>query len=192
MLFRSDPFRTARRPDSAAAAVSDPVRPAVPSRFSAADVIDGLRDDVHNPADSLSPSVPRTTAPKTTSDTAASVKRTPAQQAQATEARIFGSLSSTLPPANSEASSDGDSMFEEVSTQLENRAQAALNRAKEAVADKAGSATNGATKSSASYVRKSMGDATPEAVKSVIKDSASENVGKPAGTLLDQFDPFLE
>ena len=202
----ADPFRTARRPDVAAAAESDPVRPAVPSRFSAADVIDGLRDDAHISADSLSPSVPRSAAPKTSSDTAAAaaaapapapaaVKRTPAQQAQATEARIFGSLSSTLPPSDPATSSDGDSMFEEVSTQLENRAQAALNRAKEAAAaksDKAGSAANGATKSSESYVRKSVGDATPESVKSVIKDTASENATKPAGSLLDQFDPFLE
>ena len=83
-------------------------------------------------------------------------------------------------------------MFEEVSTQLENRAQAALNRAKEVTADKTGSAANGATKSSESYVRKGINDASPDAVKSVIKDSASENATKPAGTLLDQFDPFLE
>ena len=197
----ADPFRTARRPDVAAAAESDPVRPAVPSRFSAEDVIDGLRDDVHISAESLSHSVPRSAAPKTSSDTAAAapapaaVKRTPAQQAQATEARIFGSLSSTLPPSDPATSSDGDSMLEEVSTQLENRAQAALNRAKEAAAakaDKSGSAANGATKSSESYVRKSVGDATPESVKSVIKDTASENATKPAGSLLDQFDPFLE
>ena len=195
----ADPFRVARTPETAAAAVTDPSRPAVSSRFSAADVIDGLLDDVSNPASPISPSVPPANAPKSSSDTAASVRqtpasvtRTPAQQGQATEARIFDSLNSTLPASNPSASSDGDSMFEEVSTQLENRAQAALNRAKEAAPDKAGSATSGSTKSSESYIRKSVQDAAPDAVKSVVKDTASEKATKPAGTLLDQFDPFLE
>jgi hypothetical protein len=195
----ADPFRVARSPETAAAAVIDPSRPAVSSRFSAADVIDGLQDDVNSTPKPISRSVPPSVILKTGSDTAASinraaasVKRTPAQQGQAAEARIFDSLNSTLPAPNPSASSDGDSMFEEVSTQLENRAQAALNRATEAATDKAGSAANGLTKSSESYSRKSVRDAAPDAVKSVVKDTASENATKPAGTLLDQFDPFLE
>ncbi len=193
----ADPFRVARSPETAAAVVPNPSRPAAASRFSAADVIDGLRDDVNNPADSLSASAPRSTAPKmasetAASDTAATAKPTPTQQAQATEARIFGSLNSTPPASNPSASSDGDSMFEEVSTQLENRAQAALIRAKEAAAEKAAGTVNGATKSSESYVRKRVEEAAPDAVKPAIKDSASENAPKPAGSLLDQFDPFLE
>lgn len=188
----ADPFRVARSPETAAPAVSDPKRPVVPSRFSAADVIDGLRNDVSNPVDSFNASTPPSTAPKTRSDNSASAGRTPAQQGQATEARIFGSLNSTLPASDPSASSDGDSMFEEVSTQLENRAQAALNRAKEASSDKAGSAVNGATKSPESYMRRSVQDAAQDAVKSVIKDSSSETATKAAETLLDQFDPFLE
>ena len=152
----TDPFRVARSPETAAVAVSDPSRAGVSSRFSAADMIDGLQHDVNNPASSNGPAVPSAIAPKTGSDTAAPVQRTPAQQGQATEARIFDSLNSTLPASDPSESSDGDSMFEEVSSQLENRAQAALNRAKEVTPDKAGSAA------------------------------------EPAGTLLDQFDPFLE
>ena len=188
----ADPFRVARSPDTAAAAVPDPLRPAPTSRFSAADVIDGLREDVSKPANSSMASVPPSTAPTTGTNTAASAKPTPAQQGQAAAARIFGSLNSTPQASNPSASSDGDSMFEEVSTQLENRAQAALNRAKDAAADKAGSAANDAGKSAESYVRKGIEDPSPAAVKSVTKDIVSENVTKPAGTLLDQFDPFLE
>ena len=188
----TDPFRVARSPETAAVAVSDPSRAGVSSRFSAADMIDGLQHDVNNPASSNGPAVPSAIAPKTGSDTAAPVQRTPAQQGQATEARIFDSLNSTLPASNPSESSDGDSMFEEVSSQLENRAQAALNRAKEVTPDKAGSAANGTTKSSESYIRKSVPEPAPGAVKSVIKDSASGNATEPAGTLLDQFDPFLE
>jgi len=187
----ADPFRVARSPD-AAAAVPDPSRSAPTSRFSAADVIDGLREDVNKPVDSFKGSAPPSSASATGTNTAAPAKPTPAQQGQATAARIFGSNNSTPQASNPSGSSDGDSMFEEVSTQLENRAQAALNRAKDAAADKAGSAANDPAKSSESYVRKGIDDASPAAVKSVIKDSASENSTKPAGTLLDQFDPFLE
>ncbi|MEJ7593996.1 MAG: hypothetical protein WKF77_20850 [Planctomycetaceae bacterium] len=189
----ADPFRVARSPETAAAAVvPNPSRPAAASRFSAADVIDGLRDDVNHPADSFSTPTPRSPAPKTASDATASAKPTPAQQAQATEARIFGSLNSTPQASNPSASSDEDSMFEEVSTQLENRAQAALIRAREAAAGKAASTVAGTQKSSESYVRKRLEGSAPEAVKSVLKESATVNSAKPTGTLLDQFDPFLE
>ena len=188
----SDPFRVARSPDAAAAPVPAPLRSAPTSRFSAADVIDGLREDVSKPVDSFNGSVQTSAASATGTNTAASSKLTPTQQGHATAARIFGSLNSTPQASNPSASSDGDSMFEEVSTQLENRAQAALNRAKDAAADKAGSAAHDPAKSSESYVRKSSDDSSPAAVKSVIKDSPSENSTRPAGALLDQFDPFLE
>jgi len=190
----ADPFRVARKPETAPLGVADPARPVASSRFSTADVIDGLRNEVNTPADPLRASAPRSTPPKTGSNTTvgAAAKPTPAQQGQATEARIFDNPNSAPQPSISGASPDGDSMFEEVSVQLGNRAQAALDRAKEAATDKAGSVLNGTAKSSAGYTRKRIEEMAPGAVQSVVKDSPVENTTKPTGATVDQFDPFLE
>ncbi len=197
--FSGDPLQVAQRPKPAATVVPNPPLPAGPSRLSTADVIEGLRDDDNNPVDSFSVSAPRSnpprsTAPKSAAETAASPspKLTLAQQAQATEDRIFGNSNATSQTSNPAAEAGGDSMFEEVSTQLESRAQAALNRAKEAASVKAGSAANGATKSPEAYTRKKIEDATPDADKSVIKNNPAASETKPSESLLDQFDPFLE
>ena len=190
----ADPFRVAQSPESTAAPVQNPSHPVATSRFSAADVNDGLRNDVNNPVNSFIGPAPEATASATAPGkaAAAAAASTPAQQAQAAEDRIFGRSGSTSQTSNPATTSGTDSMFEEVSTQLENRAQAALNRAKEAASDKGGSTVNGSTKASESYVRKNVEDAAPDAVKSVIKNSTTETPTKPAETLLDQFDPFLE
>lgn len=188
----ADPFRVAQTPESTAAPVQNPSHPVATSRFSAADVNDGLRNDVNNPVNLFIGPAPEATASATAPGKAAAAARTPAQQAQAAEDRIFGRSGSTSQTSNPATTSGTDSMFEEVSTQLENRAQAALNRAKEAASDKGGSTVNGSTKASESYVRKHVEDAAPDAVKSVIKNSTTETPTKPAETLLDQFDPFLE
>lgn len=187
----ADPFRVAQSPESPAAPVQNPSHPAAASRFSAADVIDGLRNDVDHPVNSFIGPAPEATASAAASGKAAAA-RTPAQQAQAAEDRIFGRSGSASQTSNTATTADTDSMFEEVSTQLENRAQAALNRVKEAASDKGGSTVSGSTKASESYVRKNVDDAAPDAVKSVIKNSTTETPTKPAETLLDQFDPFLE
>ena len=194
--FSGDPLQVAQRPKPADAVPSPPL-PAGPSRFSTADVIEGLRDDANIPVDSFSVTAPRSnpprsTAPKSAAETAASAKLTPAQEAQATEDRIFGNSNATSQTSNPATEAGGDSMFEEVSSQLEGRAQAALNRAKEAASVKAGSAANSATKSSEAYTRKRIEDAAPDAVKSVIKSSPAASESKPSESLQDQFDPFLE
>jgi hypothetical protein len=188
----ADPFRVAKGSETAAPPAESSSSAAGTSRFSAADVIDGLRDAGNNPVDSFSASAPRKTVPTNASGTAAPAKPTTAQQAQAAEDQIFGSSRSTPQTSDSATAPASDSMFEEVSTQLENRAQAALNRAKEAVAGKTGSVTNEPTKPSESYMRKRTEDIAPDAIKSVIRNSDSASSTTPAGSPLDQFDPFLE
>ena len=68
-----------------------------------------------------SASAPRTTAPTNASGTAVAAKRTTAQQAQAAEDQIFGGSHSASQASNPATAPASDSMFEEVSTQLENR-----------------------------------------------------------------------
>lgn len=189
-IVAADPFRVAQSPESPLAPVQTPSHPAADSRFSAADVIDGLRTDGNNLVNSFIGPAPETTASAVASGKAAA--RTPAQQAQAAEDKIFSGSSSTSPTSNPATTSGTDSMFEEVSTQLENRAQAALNRAKEAASPKGGSTVSGSTNASEGYVRKNVEDAAPDATKSVIKNGTAETPTTPAATLLDQFDPFLE
>jgi vacuolar-type H+-ATPase subunit H len=194
--FSGDPLQVAQRPKSAEA-VQNPPRPVGVSKFSAADVIEGLRDDANNHDDSFSVSAPRSTSAQSTAlksaaETAASARMTPAQQAQAIEDRIFGNSSATSQSSKPATESDDVSMFEEVSTQLESRAQAALNRAKEQTSEKAGSVPNSGSKSSEAYTRKPIQDAAPDAVKSVIKSNPAATETKPTESVLDQFDPFLE
>ncbi|MFN9717252.1 MAG: hypothetical protein ACK58L_01070 [Planctomycetota bacterium] len=89
--------------------------------------------------------------------------------------------------ANAPAS-EADSMFEEVTSQLENRAQDALNRAQEAARTRVTSAVDEAAASDSSFVRK------PEDEKSqgAAVNSPSDAESNPAGHAPDQFDPFLE
>lgn len=191
----ADPFRTGQSQKSEAVALQSPPRSTGTSRFSAADVIDGLSDDASHAADSFSATAPRSDAPKAPpkpdSETAVALKPKTPELSKAIEDRIFANPDAAALPSKPDARDAGDSMFEEVSTQLESRAQAALNRAKEAVADKAGGLANGASKSSESYIRKQVEDATSDAARSVIKKSDAEGAKTPE-SLLEQFDPFLE
>lgn len=192
----ADPFRVAQSPVVLPDAAEDLPRPVGATRFSASDVIEGLREDVDGRIDSFTAYSTREPIPA--SSVPAAGQPTTAQQAQAMEDRIFGSSNSAGNSSATDQTSASGSMFEEVSTQLESRAQAALNRAKEAAANKAGSVLNGATSASDSYARRRIEEFTPESVKSIIKSSTADgtaqtdNTSQVTGSLLDQFDPFLE
>jgi hypothetical protein len=196
----TDPFRVAQIPETPASEQPGVPRPLGTSRFSAADVIDGLRDDASTRIDPFTArpltTAPQTTAPPTTLTPAARSNLTIAEQAQAMEDRIFGGSTdkpvSTVPVKTSATTATSDSMFEEVSTQLENRAQAALNRAREAATTGAVNKANDVAGAAGSYVRQQVEQSAPEAVKSIINNAATGNGPSSTGSLLDQFDPFLE
>ncbi|MEZ6034228.1 MAG: hypothetical protein R3C17_14125 [Planctomycetaceae bacterium] len=196
----TDPFRVAQGPQTPASEPQSVPRPMGTSRFSAADVIDGLRDDAGTRMDIFTPT-PQTVTPQANSPGATPAPTTAnsltiAQQAQAMEDRIFGSSSAkadsaaTVKSKATEATTE--SMFEEVSTQLENRAQAALNRAREATLTEAKKTANDVAGSTGSYLRQQVEQAAPDAVKSIINNAAAGNGAPSTGSLLDQFDPFLE
>ena len=86
---------------------------------------------------------------------------------------------------------ESESMFEEVTTRLENRAQEALNRAQEGLTEKAGTVTESTAKSSAGYIREKATELVPESAKSLL-NGASSGAGKPGTTPTIDFDPFLE
>ena len=195
----ADPFRVAQgtNPPAAPAPGVQSISPvAGTSRFSAADVIEGLREDVGSRVDSVSAAAPQSAIAKKAPGTTAMDARTTSQQAQAMEDRIFGrstgSSTSAAQVPDSAGTSTNDSMFEEISTQLENRAQAALNRANGAVATKAGSPASEAAASSSGYPRQRMEQSAPDSAKSTIKSGAVGNTPQSSDALLDRFDPFLE
>lgn len=197
----ADPFRMAQNTGTteSIATIPRPVetsrpaesaRPAETSRFSTADVIQGLRDNGGLGIDSFraSPSQPSTTNVAGQSGVAAPSSST-LHDAQVMENRIFGSATSAATvkkPATS--SSATESMFEEVTTQLENRAEAALRRAQDAATANAGSGVTGAVKESESYLRQRL--ETP--VAPARPSGSAESAAKSAGSMLNQFDPFLE
>ena len=89
-------------------------------------------------------------------------------------------------------------MFEEVTTQLENRAQEALNRAKDTAKEKAVSTVEQGSQSSSNYVREKAAEMLPDSAKSLLDKAAGAN-GSGTGTTGNSnpasvlgFDPFLE
>ena len=195
----TDPFRVAQVPETSASEQPTVPRPLGTSRFSAADVIEGLRDDASTRIDPFTTrpmtTPPVTTAPGTTLAPTAKSNLTVAEQAQAMEDRIFGGTTDhtvSAPVKSSATTAASDTMFEEVSTQLENRAQAALNRAREAAKTGAVKKANDVAGDAGNYVRQQVEQTAPEAVKSIINNAASGNGTPSTGSLLDQFDPFLE
>ena len=86
---------------------------------------------------------------------------------------------------------ESDSLFEEVSTQLENRAQEALNRAQDTLTDKAGSTTENRSKSSAGYIRDKAAELIPDAAKPLLNGNDA-TTDKAVNSPLSDFDPFLE
>ena len=175
-----------------------PPTPPGQSRFSAADIIEGLRSDTGSPIDSFSSNDRANNARVNSNGTSAAKPTSTSLFTQAMEDRMFGSpapatkSTATPKPAASDAS---QSMFEEVSTQLESRAQAALNRAQSAAVEKAGNVLSDGAASSQNYLRQRVEQAAPEIVKSLIQSStngSAEKAPQTSGSLLDQFDPFLE
>lgn len=199
----ADPFEVAQSKDrtidsNSNDAIAPRTTPPGASRFSAADVIEGLRNDVGNPVDSFNSAGGATDTGVSSNGTAAAKPSSTSQFTQAMEDRMFGNpapvtkSTGTPKPATTDAS---QSMFEEVSSQLEGRAQAALNRAQAAATEKAGSVVKDGTASSQDYVRQRIEQAAPDALKSLIPGSTSapaEKAAQTGGSLLDQFDPFLE
>jgi len=168
------------------------------SRFSAADIIEDLRSDAGSPIDSFNTTDRASNAGLNSNGTATAKPSSTSQFTQAMEDQMFGGAAPatkstrTPKPATSNAS---PSMFEEVSSQLESRAQAALNRAQSAATEKAGSVLSDGAASSQNYLRQRVEQATPEAIKSLIQSGTNRSAEKAAptgGSLLNQFDPFLE
>ena len=155
-------------------------------------------DQLDSPVDSFN-SAGHTANNGVNSDgTAAAKPSSTSHFTQAMEDHMFGNpaparkSAGTPKPAATDAS---QSMFEDVSSQLESRAQAALNRAQSAATEKAGSVLKDGAASSQDYVRQPLEQAAPDALKSLIPGSTSspaEKAAQTGGSLLDQFDPFLE
>ncbi len=183
-------------PSSAAAAT--PSTSGGASRFSAADIIEGLRSDAGSPVDSFNAGGRAMNEGVKANGTATAKPSSTSQFTHEMEDKMFGgSAPATKSHGNSKppVSDAAQSTFEEVSSQLESRAQAALNRAQSAATEKAGSVLKDGTASSQNYLRQRIEQAAPEAVKSLIPNSTTGSAEKSAqtsGSLLDQFDPFLE
>jgi len=168
------------------------------SRFSAADIMEGLRSDAGSPIDSFNTADRATNAGLNSNGTATAKPSSTSLFTPAMEDQMFGSPSPATKPtgiAKPAASDASQSMFEEVSSQLESRAQAALNRAQSVATEKAGSVLSDGAAASQNYLRQRVEQAAPEAVKSLIQSGATGSAEKAAqtgGSLLNQFDPFLE
>ena len=177
----ADPF-AARPPEKTQALAAD-----TGSRFSAND----LAADVQ-PADFLEETAK---APQPLPKASSGTTRTAADHAREMEELIWGKPSSS--PQGSKAPkpvvkpAEPDSMFEEVTTQLENRAQEMLNRAQVTLKDKAVSAAENSASSSSSYVRDRAAEMVPDSAKSLLNEVKPKLEKAAAAPLLD-FDPFLE
>ena len=189
---------TSRATDLASRSES-PVKNRMPSngsRFSADDVLNGFEE-----AESTRPA--RTT-PTNRKSSASSKNSSVLDQARQTERLIFGDEPSTIPSTRGSASrpaakpveppSETDSMFEEVTSQLGNRAQDALNRAQETARTRVTSAAEEASKNGSSFLRNRAEQMLPDAARSLINNSSptSSSPTSPAPPALDTFDPFLE
>lgn len=165
------------------------------SRFTADDVVNGF-GEMEDPRPAKVPSSSRKTG---NTSKGASVL----EQAKQTEDLIFGKdspvgsgstsgkSSSSRPAAKPvEPPSEAESMFEEVTSQLENRAQDALNRAQETAKVRVTSAADEATKTGSAFMRNKAEQMLPEAAKSIINNAVPSTTteGASSGT----FDPFLE
>jgi hypothetical protein len=211
----ADPFRVAKADETLPLPQSSPV---VNSRFSTEDVMEGLREPSRDIRPQLPAQIPVQTsvqtpaalAPAASAPAASSLpasapmassappSKSAAKQAQEMEDRIFGNTAAPVRSATQATTpkpvtrpAESESMFEEVKTQLENRAQEALNRAQSTVAEKADTTTENTAKSSAGYVREKASQLVPEAAKSLLNTATSEAVKSPTTPPLN-FDPFLE
>lgn len=125
------------------------------------------------------------------------------EQAQDMEDRIFGKpvpakdVKSVSPPVSSgsarpssEVSGESESAFEEITTQLESRAQAALDRARDAAKKQVGTAVEKSSSDAAGFLRTRVQEMIPESVKGAVTGGTSP-AEKAAGDI-GSFDPFLE
>ena len=210
----ADPFREAKaedkvnsaQPDSSSrSSTSTRSGSSTSSRFSSDDVLDGfeevsdLEEDVRKPSASSGSSV--TKPPKT--------EKSVAEQANEMWDRIAGPSSggsSSTPktsapkttPKPAPKPTESDSMFEEVTTQLENRAQEALNRAKDTAKEKALSTVEQGSATSSNYVREKAAEMLPDSAKSLLDKAANaagsstSSAGNTNPASILGFDPFLE
>lgn len=166
--------------------------PSSGSRFSADDVLNGFEE-----AESTRPAKTSATNRKTgTTSKSTSVL----DQARKTESLIFGDEPTAVPSSKGSTSrpaakpveppGETESMFEEVTSQLENRAQDALNRAQDNARTRVSSAADEATKTGSSFLRNRSEQMLPEAAKSLINNGPMTPTA-PA-TSSETFDPFLE
>lgn len=211
----ADPFREAKAEDKVNSAQPDSSSrsnsalnsdTSAPSRFSSDDVLDGfeevagLEKEIRKPLGASSGS---------SASKSSKTEKSVAEQANEMWERIAGQTpadSSTSPKTSPPKSTpkpvtrpvEPDSMFEEVTTQLENRAQEALNRAKDNAREKANSSVEQSSQTSSVYVREKAAELLPESAKSLLEKAPAilgNNPGSaassnPASTL--SFDPFLE
>jgi len=193
----ADPFREARSADKSESLTSD-----AGSRFSSDDLLNDVRESTFNEVTERPGASPSKTAPKSSLIPPTNLKTTKsiAEQAREMEELIFGKAPSSSssgakapapPPKQIPKPSETDSMFEEVTTQLENRAQEALTRAQDAVKNRTSSAVENSTNSSLNFVRDRAAEMVPDAAKSVLNGSGSVPEKVSSSPLLD-FDPFLE
>ena len=188
----ADPFQVAQGTGSPAGSTTVNSTPPVASRFSAADIRDDLRNNAGSPADSSSYAPQQATSGSISGGTTATGASATAQQAKAMEDRILGNAAPPGSSANSAPVDASQSMFEEVSSQLESRARAAMNRVQSTVVEKATTATSNDPTAASNFIRQRQEQVTPEAAKSAIPNGAVNKSPPPESSLLDQFDPFLE
>jgi hypothetical protein len=207
----ADPFREAKAEDKVNSAQPDSsgrsstsVRSgsSTASRFSSDEVLDGLEEAAEFEEEARKPSGSSTSK-------SSKPEKSVADQANEMWERIAGPSSggSTSTPKSSAPKttpkpatkpSEPDSMFEEVTTQLENRAQEALNRAKDTAKEKALSTVEQSSTSSSNYVREKAAEMLPDSAKSLFDKAASAsgsgtgNGGNTNPASVLGFDPFLE
>lgn len=207
----ADPFREARAEDKVSEVQPDstvrsaaPVRPrsSASSRFSSDDVLDGfeeVEEVVRRPsASSGSSALKPARTEKSVAEQANEMWELIAGPSSSNSSSTTKTSAPKATPKPATKPSEPDSMFEEVTTQLENRAQEALNRAKDTAKEKAISTVEQGSTSSSNYVREKAAEMLPDSAKSLLDKASSAagsgtgNSGTTSPAAILGFDPFLE
>ncbi|MFO0974819.1 MAG: hypothetical protein U0996_00400 [Planctomycetaceae bacterium] len=200
----ADPFRDSDEPKGSRTSPPGTLADSRSSRFTVGEVLSGLQEDesedVFKPVTEPEPKRSGGTSGNTPKQKSSSSQKSILDEAREMEDRIFGgaenarpngtSSRSTAPKSTtgtskpstvvpSKSGSLNDYGFDEVATELENRAQDVLNRAEESAKSQASDMTDAA----GSYVRE-RANKLPEAAKNAVQGSGQKI---PA-----DFDPFLE
>ncbi len=181
----ADPFAKAR-----VAEIIKPIPSNTGSRFSSEEVLDGLRE---------APFEEEILPPTRSSSAVTSKPKSVTEQANEAIELIWGKptpnpTKTTAPKPAPKAipkPAETDFMFEEVTTQLENRAQEALTRARTAATEQAASSLDNSAKASSNYVRDRAAEMMPDAAKSLLNGGLPDPSRLATTPKLD-FDPFLE